>query len=234
MKPFPTDQKAKRVGSFGVVLLVLFCTCGCDFSSTPSATNYGREAYYAGRMACEDMLKAPRSAKFSTLGIDKGTGWELYGEDQWRVGGFVDAQNSFGAMLREQWEAVVKKEAAGYRVVYLRLGNQETGQRPSPSTTPETQPARVGPSPEEIAARVAALKVQEKAKADAAAERVLKHYLDLVAKGDAVAQYEMATRYLTGNGVPTNRAEARVLLIKAAKQGHTQAEELLLQTSWER
>ena len=48
----------------------------------------------------EDILKAPSTAKFVDVNA-----YELSNlKDVWAVNGYVDSQNSFGAMIRSQWE----------------------------------------------------------------------------------------------------------------------------------
>jgi len=42
---------------------------------------------------------------------------------------YVDAQNGFGAMLRQNWYAVVKKIPDAWSVPYIRLGEQEYGDK---------------------------------------------------------------------------------------------------------
>ena len=49
----------------------------------------------------------------------------------------------------------------------------------------------------------------------------------LAEQGDADAQYNLGYRYVTGIGVPQDRAEAVRWLRLAADQGHTQAEDFL-------
>lgn len=49
------------------------------------------------------MLKAPSTAKFSQKrDVDD------LGEGRYRVRSFVDSQNGFGAMIRSNWETVLK------------------------------------------------------------------------------------------------------------------------------
>jgi hypothetical protein len=107
-------------------------------SPKPKATNRGEEAYYLARKVCEKSLKAPATAKFSNPNLDANTGWEPYGYFQWKAFGYVDAQNSFGAMLRNQWLAVVQFNTGRLEVVYFRLNDQETDKMPSIRKAPGT------------------------------------------------------------------------------------------------
>jgi hypothetical protein len=48
----------------------------------------------------KDILKAPSTAKFVDV-----EAYELSNEkDVWAINGYVDSQNSYGAMIRNQWE----------------------------------------------------------------------------------------------------------------------------------
>jgi hypothetical protein len=91
----------------------------------------GQRAYFEGEYFCKDHLKAPRTAKFSSMLWDAGkTGYRSIDTNSWLVYGFVDSQNSFGAMLRENWCAVVSKGGDQYQVSYLEIGDQKIGSLP--------------------------------------------------------------------------------------------------------
>jgi hypothetical protein len=91
----------------------------------------GKEAFYAAQDFIEKQLKAPSTAKFSKLNWDEKTGWKAVTTNRWKVGGFVDAQNAFGAMLRSDWLAVVDWTGTNYYLSYWRLGDQESGTMPA-------------------------------------------------------------------------------------------------------
>ena len=62
------------------------------------------EAWAATTMLVENRLKAPRTAKFN------GGAWNVVylGNNRYRVDGSVDSQNSFGAMIRTTFQAIVR------------------------------------------------------------------------------------------------------------------------------
>jgi hypothetical protein len=60
-----------------------------------------------------------------------------------------------------------------------------------------------------------------------ARERERAGWLEAARAGDAGAQFRLGLRYYRGEGVPPDRAEARVWLRKAAGQGRPQAQTLL-------
>ena len=64
------------------------------------------EAWAATTMLIKDRLKAPRTARFN------GGAWNVVylGNNRYRVKGSVDSQNSFGAMIRTTFQAIVRDE----------------------------------------------------------------------------------------------------------------------------
>ena len=108
-----------------------------DTHSDPAKKeDWGGAAFEFAKRYCKDQLKAPSSAKFSSPGWDEHTGWNDYGYNQWKVFGYVDAQNTFGAMLRDHWIAVVKKQGDFFSVQYFKLGDQSTGKLPPVEVEP--------------------------------------------------------------------------------------------------
>jgi hypothetical protein len=55
----------------------------------------------------KDRLRAPATAKFSPF--EETTISEL-GDDRWRVAGYVDSQNGFGALIRDRYSCTVRYE----------------------------------------------------------------------------------------------------------------------------
>ena len=64
----------------------------------------------------KDMLKSPSTAQFSDVAA-----YELSNKkDVWAVNGYVDSQNSYGAMLRNQWEVQLDyRDGAGGTVLSI-------------------------------------------------------------------------------------------------------------------
>jgi hypothetical protein len=82
-------------------------------------------AYYTSRNFIKIALKSPSTAKFSNPVLDKGTtGSVVTNEGRIESTGFVDAQNSFGAALRENWKVVVQPEGEQWRIVHAVLGGK--------------------------------------------------------------------------------------------------------------
>jgi hypothetical protein len=76
-------------------------------------------------------LVAPSTAKFSSSwDEDSGAAGAVQIDNGvWQVWGYVDSQNSFGAMLRAKWEVHILKApyADNWVLKYLRFGDEEEG-----------------------------------------------------------------------------------------------------------
>ena len=93
------------LGSF--VFFVIFVLIITSFSGSngekTQPSGYSRDTFTMipfAEYVIEGILKAPSTADF--VGVKA---YELSNEkDVWAVNGYVDSQNSFGAMIRSQWE----------------------------------------------------------------------------------------------------------------------------------
>ncbi len=69
------------------------------------------DAWVATKQFVRKSLKAPSTADFGSLfgeSQDPKTACRAHGNQMWRCSGWVDSQNSFGAMIRTRFVAVVK------------------------------------------------------------------------------------------------------------------------------
>jgi len=101
----PTKRKAPAWFVIGAVVLVLGC---CGFFYFKSTSDEGKPDDLGAQTVCqtfvERRLKAPSTAKFSHAKVtNDGT--------TWTVSGSVDAENSFGAMLRHNYVCTVRPAA---------------------------------------------------------------------------------------------------------------------------
>lgn len=93
-----------------VALLVIIglLAGSCSGSSSGKTDNWNTESWaksYA-QIIVKDNLKAPSTAKFCNTATEmKATN---LGGAKWKVTGWVDAQNSFGAMIRSDFEVVLE------------------------------------------------------------------------------------------------------------------------------
>lgn len=69
------------------------------------------EAKICAIKAVEDRLKAPSTADFCSYSEMDAT---YLGNDRWKVTGYVDAENSFGAMVRQNWTVTLTLTASGF------------------------------------------------------------------------------------------------------------------------
>lgn len=90
----------------------------------------GYAGYTFAKKLIPAALKAPKTAQFDydTVSVEVAPTWiDKYGKkaDCWRVRGSVDAQNSFGALVREWWEIEVAFEGGEYFPTVVKLENRE-------------------------------------------------------------------------------------------------------------
>jgi hypothetical protein len=74
-----------------------------------SPPKFNEDPAYYGEELYRKTLKAPTTAKFSETKVTE------LAPNIYRVCGLVDAQNSFGVMIRDRWSLVVKHEANKWR-----------------------------------------------------------------------------------------------------------------------
>lgn len=174
-------------------------------------------AYSMATREIKSQLKAPSTAEFSSL-WDEETKIAPYGYHQWLVSGFVDAQNSFGAMLRQNWNVIMVKSGDDWDAACGELGDAAWGDIP---------PRIAWPTPPPTAKQIAAAKAAEAKRKDEAAAKTLKWNQEQADAGDEYGELRMGERYLTGDGVEKDAARAREYLQKASAQGNKEATELL-------
>ena len=97
--------------AFGVFLLLAF---GSSDNRTPEQRAEDRckdttMAYVMSQQFVERSLKSPSTAEFP-YSSSEGVRITYQGECKHKVAAYVDAQNSFGAMIRTRYEAVVQNE----------------------------------------------------------------------------------------------------------------------------
>jgi hypothetical protein len=169
---------------------------------------YGPGSVGAGMLAVKTALRVPSSAEFGE------SGWEAYGCRQWKAFGTVESKNAFGVRIADSWTAVVRLEGGDYRVLYLRIGKQESGTMPELAQAP----ARYATPGEIAAAKAAAL-----GDGISHVEAALKKHQELAAAGDDYGLLRMGERYLAGDGVERSEKLAREYFEKAAAKGNADA-----------
>ena len=80
-------------------------------TNTNTTSNQENDAKVCAKKAVEDQLKSPSTAKFCTYTEMTATN---LGGNKWKITGYVDAQNSFGATLRENWTVTLTLTTSGF------------------------------------------------------------------------------------------------------------------------
>lgn len=88
----------------------------------------GGGARYAGREFARKLLKnvltAPTTAEYPWGEVQSAKTKTIEGVQTWVVRGVVDAQNAFGAKVRNRWEVLVGLDEGEYFPVYVGLGGE--------------------------------------------------------------------------------------------------------------
>ncbi len=109
----------RTLGIAGALALVVWYAVANwnSFPATPAPAD-ALDAYTACTRFVDDRLKAPASARhqeYRDVAISHPAGGGF------RVRGYVDSQNSFGAMLRSRWECEVAFEGRTARLKHLAI-----------------------------------------------------------------------------------------------------------------
>jgi TPR repeat protein len=144
-------------------------------------------------------LKSPSSAKFSPY---KETSRRKTYDDgavqYYVVSGWVESQNSFGAMLRSDYTICIKgtEDSTKIGISYLSLGEQVTGEVPVECKSAFSYPEE---------------------------DAFFKRRMALAEKGDPVAQYDVGTCFEKAKGTKVDMAAAQMWFRKSGEQGNADA-----------
>ena len=118
----------------GAILIVIIIAIGSSVKSGPptpeqvaarSESEELKNAYYAGKGYIQKHLKAPSTAKWSNYyDENSGTGRRNDITNGFYTVGYVDAENSFGAKLRQTWRVDMIHDGDMWRFFYAKLGGQ--------------------------------------------------------------------------------------------------------------
>jgi len=84
----------------------------------PSKPDFTESAKYKSRALISTALKAPSTAKFCNEEIKP---FEFAGAMAWEINGCVDAQNAFGAMLRQHYKVILTKNGEEWGLADLKM-----------------------------------------------------------------------------------------------------------------
>lgn len=121
----PKDNEAAKSGSGSSSPTY---SSGSSYSGSPGTTSKKYDddeikatVYVLAKRCVKNHLKAPSTAEFSEM-------WECAftkGEDNvYMMTGYVDSQNSYGAMLQEQWSIMAQVSGDKASLVMLTIGDQ--------------------------------------------------------------------------------------------------------------
>ena len=177
------------------------------------------EVFLSAMRSVRESLKSPSTAKFPNSGesqVGKIGGY-------WVVNSWVDAQNSFGAMIRYNWTVVY--DGQFNRELYKCIGDQEWGTCPDFMAESRVREA------EEKALALARARELEKIRDEelriAREPAVIAWQRKQAEKGMRSSQYDLGMRYLTGNGVERDTNSARFWLKMSADQDCVEAKAAL-------
>ncbi len=97
----------------GSIIFLVLLFKGFSFLIGEGSNNSNdTRAYVCAIDVVENHLKSPSSSTF--CGFDKATVKDL-GNDKYNITGYVDAQNSFGAMIRNKFSVTLTLTSSGYK-----------------------------------------------------------------------------------------------------------------------
>jgi|GEM_PF-5863157 len=104
--PIASEGKIALNGLIYIVVMVIVCWAGCkacgNVTTTVEDMKFGAYTYTSAYVSAK--LKSPATAKFKSE--DDGD-VEMLGNNDFKVKGYVDSQNSFGAVMRMNFSSVV-------------------------------------------------------------------------------------------------------------------------------
>lgn len=111
-----TEQTRNRY-ILAIIVVILFVVIAIQlipFKHQPERKDKFKTAYYMAISFMEKQLKAPATAKFASK--DASNIYKL-GDNLYEVNSYVDAQNSFGALIRTSFTIVVKDEGETWQLI---------------------------------------------------------------------------------------------------------------------
>ena len=124
-RAFPKVQSVKPKQTCGSVAMFLFLGIGGIIAlilllsggpSKPEPLTKSQSAWYTCRQFVEDRLKAPKTADFETYKENQVSHVDY---DEWKVNMNVDAENSFGAMLRSEFSCHLQDKGETWYLISI-------------------------------------------------------------------------------------------------------------------
>lgn len=113
------------VGTFLVILIAVIVIIATDVFFTPSEEKFDENNIkFIVKTEVEKKLKAPSTAEFSNLEVK-------INNDTWTITGYVDSQNSFGAMIRNSFTVTIRDEGYPYYdVISIEFSDDAPSSKP--------------------------------------------------------------------------------------------------------
>jgi hypothetical protein len=125
----PKSNTFRNIGC-GVIVLLLFALCvSNDREIARDRTSERREGSVEGAaLACQGFvrqrLKSPASATFPNPYAQGTHEMHRLADGVFQISSYVDAQNSFGALIRNTWNCEVRLVAGSYRLTTVLIQPQ--------------------------------------------------------------------------------------------------------------
>ena len=107
----PGQKKISTIITIIIIAIVAFFLYKACSGSTGNNYDTETNAKICAEKAVEDKLKSPSTAKFCSY--TQMTATNLSG-DKWKITGYVDSQNSFGATVRQYWTVNLTLTKTGF------------------------------------------------------------------------------------------------------------------------
>ena len=119
----PKEKKVEKIATIittGILVLFILVIGKACMETIEETDDYNTEsrAIVCAENAVEERLKSPSTADFCPLYEMTA---ENLGGDKWEVTGYVDAQNSFGAVVRQKWIVTLTLTEKGYKDCSVRF-----------------------------------------------------------------------------------------------------------------
>jgi len=103
-----------------ILVAMAIVLCGCSLEVKTGEDLHGAWAY--AQMFVEKQLKSPATARFQPGAVSAGAVRHI-GNDEYEVSAYVDAQNGFGALVRQSFRCRVQRLQNGAK--WRLVGNVE-------------------------------------------------------------------------------------------------------------
>lgn len=112
------------VGILAVLILEKVIGPSPERDAEAAKAKQSERAWYAAQLFVTRFLKSPSTAKFPNPNTDSTVG-TIRDFPNFEVVGYVDSQNSFGAMLRSHWKANIEFKDGDWKMIQMEINGQK-------------------------------------------------------------------------------------------------------------